>query len=193
MGVRSEQKKKRREDILRAGLDLFIRKGYTAATVKDIAEAVGMSVGLLFHYFDSKEALYEELIKYGISGPMGTIAQADMEPIAFFELAAGQIINYIQKDLFAAKMFVLMRQASYSEASPQGVKELFKELDIMTPTIRLIRQGQADGTIRDGDPEALGSAYWCAIQGIAEEYALNPGRPLPDSMWIVDMIRRKKT
>ncbi len=191
MGVRDEQKEKRREEILRASLDLFICKGYAATKIKDIADAVGMSAGLLFHYFDSKETLYEELIKYGISGPMGTVAQADEDPLAFFEFAAKQIIQYIENEPFVAKMFILMSQANYNDAAPGKVKELLRDFDIYTPTACLIKQGQADGTIREGNPMALGIAYWCAIHGIAEQYALNPNYPLPDGEWIVDIIRRK--
>ena len=191
MGVRDEQREKRRNEILRAALDLFISKGYAATKIKDIADAVGMSVGLLFHYFDSKETLYEELIKCGISGPTETMAQSDREPLAFFELAAARIIKYIENEPFVAKMFVLMSQAYYSDSVPQSAKELLKDFDIYTPTAHLIRRGQANGTIREGDPMALGIAYWCAIQGIAEQYALNPGYPLPESSWVVDIIRRK--
>ena len=192
MGIRDEQKEKRREDILRAGLDLFIRKGYAATKIKDIADQVGMSVGLLFHYFKSKEELYEELIKYGISGPMGTMAGTDMEPLAFFEVTAERIFQYIQAEPFVAKMFVLMSQTFYSEAVPSRVKELLKDFDVYTPTAELMKQGQANGTIREGDPLALAIAYWCAIQGIAEQYALNPGYPCPEGDWIADIIRRKK-
>ena len=192
MGIRDEQKEKRREEILWAGLDLFIRKGYASTKIKDIAEAVGMSVGLLFHYFESKEALYEELIRYGISGPMNTMSQSDMEPLAFFELAAEQIISYMQNEPFVSKMFVLMIQAYYNEAAPQKVKELLSDFDMLTPTALLIEQGQANGTIREGNPQALGIAYWGAIQGIAEQYAFNTGYAWPESEWIVDIIRRKK-
>lgn len=191
IGIRDEQKEKRREEILKASLDLFISKGYTATKIKDIAEAVGMSVGLMFHYFDSKETLYEALIKYGISGPMNTMALANREPIAFFEVAAQQIFKYIEEEPFVAKMFVLMGQASYNNDSPASVKKLLEGFDIYTPTSHLIAKGQADGTIRDGDPMALSLAYWCAIHGIAVMYATNPGQPLPDSEWIVDIIRRK--
>ena len=42
MGVRDIQKEKRRKEILEAGLDLFIRKGYAATKIKDIADQVGM-------------------------------------------------------------------------------------------------------------------------------------------------------
>jgi len=191
MGIRKEQKEKRREEILEAGLNLFIRKGYAATKVSDIAESVGMSVGLLFHYFESKEKLYEELIKLGISGPMGIMAISNMEPIEFFKDAVDKIFHYIQTEPSAAKMFVLMSQAFYNEAAPQSIKDLLKSFDIYTPTTVLIKKGQANGTIREGDPYALAISYWCSIQGIAELVALKPNTPCPESDWIVDIIRRK--
>ncbi|HVK02958.1 MAG TPA: TetR/AcrR family transcriptional regulator [Armatimonadaceae bacterium] len=54
-----------RERILEAALDLFARKGYNAATMRDIAAEAGCSLGLAYRYFASKEemvlALYERL------------------------------------------------------------------------------------------------------------------------------------
>lgn len=191
MGIREEQKEKRRDEILAAGLDLFIRKGYSATKISDIANQVGMSVGLLFHYFESKEKLYEALITLGISGPMNMMATTDLEPLAFFESAAAQLFLYIKAKPFISKMFVLMSQAYSNEAVPQGIKEMLKAFDIYTPTALLIQKGQANGTIREGDPNALAIAYWCSIQGVAEQMALNPGAPCPKSDWIVDIIRRK--
>lgn len=191
MGVREEQKEKRREEILAAGLDIFIRKGYASTKISDIAQQVGMSVGLLFHYFKSKENLYEELITIGISGPMSVMAPTDMEPINFFESAVEQIFHYVQTESFTAKMFVLMGQAFYNEAAPQSIKDKLRSFDIYTPTTLLIQKGQVNGTIREGDPYALAIAFWCAIQGIAEQIALNPATPCPESDWIIDIIRRK--
>jgi AcrR family transcriptional regulator len=191
LGIREEQKEKRRDEILAAGLDLFIRKGYSATKISDIANQVGMSVGLLFHYFESKEKLYEALVTLGISGPMSMMAPTNLEPLAFFEGAAAQLFEYIQNHPFFAKMFVLMSQASSNEAVPQSIKDMLKEFDIYTPTILLMQKGQANGTIREGDPNALAIAYWCSIQGIAEQMALNPDVPCPKSDWIVDIIRRK--
>ena len=68
MGIRQEQKEQRRQEILYAALNLFVTKGYAATTITDIAESVSMSVGLLFHYFESKEKLYEELVRMGLEG-----------------------------------------------------------------------------------------------------------------------------
>ncbi|HWQ58600.1 MAG TPA: TetR/AcrR family transcriptional regulator [Clostridia bacterium] len=193
MGIREEQKQKRYWQILEAGLDLFIRKGYAATKINDIAERVGMSVGLLFHYFPSKEKLYEQLIAYGIQGSTETLAGMEMEPLLLFETITERILRYVQTDAFTAKMFVLMGQVNYNEAAPPGVRDMLREYDMISPTAKLMEKGQANGTIRDGDPYALAIAYWCSIQGIAERMALLPGTPCPQSNWIIDIIRRPKT
>ena len=189
MGIRSEQREKRRQEILAAALDLFIRRGYTATKISDIAQTVGMSVGLLFHYFESKEQLYEALVQYGISGPMSTVEPTEDEPLRFLEDTAEKVLRSIHEKPFVAKMFVLMNQAFYNEAAPKSVKDLLRGFDVFTPTSMLMKKGQANGTIREGDPNALSLAYWCAIQGIAEQMAVHPELPCPESAWIVDMIR----
>jgi AcrR family transcriptional regulator len=191
LGIREEQKEKRRSEILAVALDLFIRKGYAATKISDIAQNVGMSVGLLFHYFKSKENLYEELIKLGVSGPMETMAPTDKNPLEFFEDTAKQLFYYIKTQPFTSKMFVLMNQAFFNDVAPQSIKEILKGFDVYTPTTLLIQKGQANGSIREGDPYALGIAYWCAIQGVAEQIAMNPDYPCPESDWIIDILRRK--
>lgn len=191
MGTREEIKEKRREDILNVSLDLFIRKGFAATKISDIAKQVGMSVGLLFHYFESKEKLYEELIKIGISGPRQVMGEDQTDPLAFFETITRQIFEYVSSEPFVAKMFVLMSQARYSEAVPDSARELLKQIDSFEQSVLLIEKGQKNGTIREGNPAALSLAYWAAMQGICEALALTPDMPCPESSWIVDLLRRR--
>jgi len=188
--TRKEQKYKRRNEILEAGLDLFIRRGYASTKISDIANQVGMSTGLLFHYFESKEKLYVELIKNGLAGPMSIMTDSGMEPIVFFKTTADWILGSLKTDTVFAKYFVLMSQAYYNESAPQSVKDMLKGFDIYTPTSHLIKKGQANGSIKEGEPYALAIAYWCAIQGIAEQMAMTPEYPCPEGQWIVDILRR---
>ena len=190
---RAEQKEKRREEILSAALDLFISKGYAATRIQDIAGKVGMSVGLLFHYFESKEKLYEELIRIGISGPQSILTTIGGEPLEFFRTAAREIFRYLKTEPFVAKMFLLMSQASINDSAPESVKALLAGFNSITPSAKKIRKGQRNGVIREGNPVALAVAFWGAVQGIAELAALMPGIPLPDSEWIVDIIRKDHT
>ena len=63
--TRQEQKEERKKLIMMTGMRLFVEKGFHETKVSDIAAAVPMSVGLMFHYFESKEELLLELVKMG--------------------------------------------------------------------------------------------------------------------------------
>ncbi len=52
----------RREQILARAGELFATKGVSATTVREIGSAVGLLSGSLYHYFDSKEAMVEEIV-----------------------------------------------------------------------------------------------------------------------------------
>ncbi len=51
----------RREAITRAVIPVFAKKGFAAATTKDLASAAGVSEALLYRHFPSKESLYEHI------------------------------------------------------------------------------------------------------------------------------------
>lgn len=48
---------RRRQEIVDAAADVFRRKGYSDASIQDIADEVGLLKGSLYHYIDSKEDL----------------------------------------------------------------------------------------------------------------------------------------
>lgn len=60
---RREQAEWRREQLLDAALKVFAEKGTDGASVKDIAAAAGVTQGLLYHYFEGKDALLETLLR----------------------------------------------------------------------------------------------------------------------------------
>lgn len=53
----------RREEILTSALDVIGRKGYQNASLKQIAELVGVTPAALLHYFGSKEELFTEVLR----------------------------------------------------------------------------------------------------------------------------------
>lgn len=55
------------EKILDAGLQLFGSKGFYNTSVRDIAKAAGISVGLIYNYFKSKEELLKVLLSRAFS------------------------------------------------------------------------------------------------------------------------------
>src|SRR5436190_23445522 len=52
----------RRAELLLLAARLFAEKGFRATTVRDIADAAGVLSGSLYHHFDSKEAMVDELL-----------------------------------------------------------------------------------------------------------------------------------
>ncbi len=55
-------KEERKIEIIRIACKLFSEKGYYNTTIPDIAEALGMSVGNIYNYFESKEDLAKEIM-----------------------------------------------------------------------------------------------------------------------------------
>lgn len=186
---RIEQKEKRRQEILNVGLDLFIQKGYAATKTADIARAVGMSEGLLFHYFATKKELYLTLLQTAIKGKDNIFELKNVSPLRFFEETAKKILDYIIKEPYAAKLFVLMNRAQYDAVLSDEIRDYLLRQKDVEYAVNLITQGQQNGSIREGNPIALAMAFFMAIQGIAENIARNPDMPAPDPDWIVDIIR----
>lgn len=185
------QKEERRQEILNVGLDLFIQKGYAATRTAEIARAVGMSEGLLFHYFETKEKLYITLLQIAVNGKDSIFELKEGTPLSFFEETAKTIFDCIKKDPFAAKLFVLMSRAQYDAALSEELRHFFMRQKDMEFSVNLIQQGQKEGSIREGNAIALATAFFMAIQGIAEHIARNPEMPVPNPEWVVDILRRK--
>jgi AcrR family transcriptional regulator len=51
-----------RQQLLINCFDLFADKGYSAITMRQIAQGLGVSTGTLYHYFPSKEVLFEQFV-----------------------------------------------------------------------------------------------------------------------------------
>lgn len=59
-----DRKEQRNRQILEAAEQVFIRKGYSAASLKDIIEETGMSRGWIYLYYSTKEEIFEALLDY---------------------------------------------------------------------------------------------------------------------------------
>lgn len=53
----------RRDEILRVARNLFITRDYDKTTMAEIMDALGIAKGTIYHYFKSKEALFEAVIE----------------------------------------------------------------------------------------------------------------------------------
>jgi len=192
MGNRAEQTEKRRQAILLSSLDLFVHKGYHGTTVRDIAKRSEVSVGLLFHYFPTKQAILEELLKIAEEGLdlTETLMEKSISPIEFFEQMTAVILQAFRDSTKAAKIFMLANQALTSHWIPEESKAPLSASTSVYETAKLIEKGQTQGSIRPGDPLSLSLAFWGAIHGVAEALVSYPQIAVPEAKWIVDMVRK---
>lgn len=190
--TRKEQKEIRRQQIIQAALDLFLQHGYYGTKTSQISRRAGISEGLLFHYFPTKENLLEELVKIGVDGmrmPMQTTAENGLD---FFYQFTKMLFENVGKNPLIAKMFVFMGHVVQAEDIPERIQRLAVSVDTIVSSRSMVEAGQRDGSIRKGDTMALSNMYWCAVHGIMEQYAVHPEIPLPEPEWVTDMLRNTK-
>jgi AcrR family transcriptional regulator len=60
--VSDQEKSKRRDEIVDAAKKVFVRKGFHATTIPDIAQEAGLTSGAVYLHFDSTDDLFQELI-----------------------------------------------------------------------------------------------------------------------------------
>lgn len=74
--TRAESKEQTRRRLLDAAAQVFAHRGYTAASVEEIAESAGYSVGAVYSNFSNKEQLFEALMIDRAVDRMSEVAQA---------------------------------------------------------------------------------------------------------------------
>jgi len=68
-----EMRESRRKQIMDAALELFASEGYSHCSISQLAQHAGISKGLMYNYFDSKEALLKAIIEEGIQDVLNLI------------------------------------------------------------------------------------------------------------------------
>ncbi len=186
--TRKEQKEERRKTILMTALRLFVELGYHDTKIADIAEAVPMSMGLMFHYFGSKEELLLELVKMGTAGPGSVGAPEDVPPDLYLVMFLRQMFRFAVEEPWVFNMFVLMNRVR-RPGMPEEAQKLAMSADALTPTIRMIERGQKTGLFHEGDADTMARCFWASVQGIMEQMAADKEMKAPDPEWIVAMLK----
>ncbi len=72
----SRQDTERYKAILRAAIEVFAEKGYHRCRISDVARQAGVAYGLVYHYFQDKEALLEAVFEVGWGGFLARVQEA---------------------------------------------------------------------------------------------------------------------
>ncbi|MBP5164029.1 MAG: TetR/AcrR family transcriptional regulator [Lachnospiraceae bacterium] len=186
--TRKEQKEEKRNAILMTALTLFVERGYYDTKITDIAAAVPMSTGLLFHYFESKENLLLELVKMGTQGPGSVAYDETIPPDVYLTGFLNSIFTFSKEQPWVFNMFVFMGQVR-RVGMPEEARKLALSADAVTPTVKLIKKGQKDGIFHKGDPDTMAKCFWASVQGIMEQMSADKKMKAPDPEWIVSMLK----
>jgi AcrR family transcriptional regulator len=162
----------RREQILAAALSLFAGKGLSATRITDISAKTGISQGLIYHYFPSKEAIFTELIGKGLKNLNEAALNLEKMTVPAEEkvrLAVSGLLEGLNREPAAVNYYFLMTQTALSESFPADARELIRrENDLKYQVMfRIFRQGQIDGTVRPVPAEELSTLLFSLVNGLA--------------------------
>ncbi|WP_433626338.1 TetR family transcriptional regulator [Nocardia sp. CA-120079] len=81
----------RRDEILAAARELFLRKGYAATSIADIAAAAGISKAAVFYHFKTKESITAELLESPFTAVARLIERAESQRLSPAQILADYI------------------------------------------------------------------------------------------------------
>jgi AcrR family transcriptional regulator len=150
--------------------ELFAEKGYRATTVRDIAKAAGILSGSLYHHFDSKESIGDEILSGFINEVLADYRAAVAsggEPHAVIE----QIVRSTSHTLVRNRAALAMLESDYRYFSTQPrfayLPKALREIERIWVT--QLKRGQESGAFRaDLDPRLtyrlIRDVLWLPVQ-----------------------------
>lgn len=194
--LRTRRPDARPDEILAAARDVFSERGLEAARMDEIAKRAGLSKGALYHYFDSKEALFEALIErsageVAAQGEAMVAAAGGADP----EATLRQLLSFVchaltDPKLFAAPRLILAEGLRYpSLANFYRTRVIDVGMRAMT---QLLASGVEKGVFRPIEPRICIRAVIGPV--MASAFLLHifedPDAPPPDelALGLTDML-----
>jgi AcrR family transcriptional regulator len=166
-----------RARLLNAALELFAARGYASTPVDAIADAAGVSAGLLYYHFDSKTAVLQAIFEQSLAAVPATFAAADRELDPNDRLPA----------LLRSAGAIVPRHRNFW-AVWYGLRMQHEVLKGLGPSVRQYSHaiaGTLERYLRDiGWPEAAIEArlLFAQIDGMCQHYVLDPAHYPMDRM-----------
>lgn len=146
------------EELLAAAVRLFRQKGYHDTSMQDLAEAVGIQRGSLYHYIEAKEDLLHEIMERAMRRLLDAV-----EPVAASAVPASEKLRRaVEAHLAVAasyrdELVVLhVELKSLSAARRQRMLALRDRYEGLFR--RIVQEGVRTGEFREVDPKTVGLA-----------------------------------
>ncbi|MDQ3033960.1 MAG: TetR/AcrR family transcriptional regulator [Myxococcota bacterium] len=164
-----------------AAARVFGAKGLAKAKVSDIAAAAGLSHGLVYHYFESKDAIFGAIVDQMIQKVDADLA-GDSDLPAIARIVAGIERSRNRVCAGGVEPGRVVAQAMMQGVMPEHLRarllEHFRALH--GRVARLIAEAQRDGDVEDDvDSVELASALVCLMRGMSIRTPGMPELPFP--------------
>ncbi len=180
-----ERAEARRRDILLVAARVFARHGFAAATLDDVARELGVTKGVIYYYFRSKEEIYTEIrataIRDAIARLEAIVDRGD-PPVETLRGAVRDLVGHIfdELDRFANLLRADSRISPENRALVRGLQRQYERL-----MRGIVEAGIRDGALADRDPALMTFTILRACLGVADWYRPG-GRLTPEE--IVDQV-----
>jgi AcrR family transcriptional regulator len=180
----------RRREILTAATEVFAKRGLARTKVTDIAAAANLSHGLLYHYFPSKEAVFEALVEQLMERAAADVAAPRGRAIDRLRQILGSSRKRLTDETLAEARVVTIALMLGESVSEGLQRRLSRHLDGLLAQMRdVVAEAQADGDLDDAiSPDELSKIFLFLFRGMAIRV---PGLsiPLPDPAAILALLR----
>lgn len=169
-----------KEVILETARALFGEYGYTSTTFKRIAEKSGLALGLITHYFGSKENLFVESSMSILETVCDALEEAtSVTPTGLDAVEAFAAVYWDFAKSKPVDFMILVRCSPYSDLKDDIARDdVIKRFEELVASLRQhIERGQADGSIVRKDPELLANAVFSTLVGGVRTLMLSPYCP----------------
>lgn len=145
------RKDERPDEIVEAALQEFSEKGFAGARLEDVASRAGVSKGLPYLYFKTKEELFKAVLKTFIKpGFDALIAQVDKTELSAADFLRGPFLRFLQDFAKSRRATVLRLMVAEGHKHPELTR--FHMENVVEPGIaalqRLIDRGVERGEFR---------------------------------------------
>lgn len=165
--VQSSRSDGRRAEILRKASEVFGRKGFHGAGMREIADALGMVPGALYYYFESKDDLLfacQILALNGLVTSGREIAASDTPPAEKVRRIVAAHLDHVLGELGGG-----LAHVEFRALPEERLSEVVTKRDEYEAIVRgVIAEGTAAGAFREVDPklaalQLLGSLNWAVV------------------------------
>ena len=183
MPTREEQREQSQQRIIEAGLRLFSEKGFGSTSIRQIAKEAGISLGLLYNYYESKEDLLKSVIQECrrdvVTSFEGTLDQ-DITDLAEFLPTVFALVK--ARPTFWRLVYMIRFQQGILDAARQEIDDLLSLIHTRLEAYFI--------AANKPDPGAHARLLFAAIVGISSQMLTEPD--YPDAMVIQQLIHTFK-